>query len=924
MRSLLVCAVAFSLVLSSIAQTTTLAPASTSTIIAPIQAAMHFLPPLTPRLLRPAGVGSLQSSRLDMNLGVLLLSFSDPLDISTFQVGRIGFTDTAQGAVLVPLVPGQDSVLTQSAGNQVILSLSAQRLLELKLNANLLTTLANAFIVIDQGVGTVVGSGLAATGTNGLPVALTTLTADDTPPFLESAAFADVNSSGLQVLLTVSEPLSAQPTVQLVTASTTTLAIVSMTQALSTSGSRVVVSLLLQDPGPVRELLKTAITNAEPIQVTLPSSSLVDPAGNVQAVARSVAADVSRVDVVAPRLLSAEFVFTTGSLDLLFSEVVDAASFAVDELSLSTSTGTPIDMDASILFVDVADARVLILFAPAVLDVLQADLTVTGNRSTIVFTDALLRDLAGNAVQAGNSSITPIADGRAPLVESAVLNFATKQLVLTTSEPLLLSSVNPTALSVRFVGGSLVVVPVAGGNVTYQSALATEIAIAIAPATQRALETAVLNVPGAIVQVINTASFATDVFGSATPGSGLNAVIVASSTAPLLQSAVLRQAVVADQARLTLALTFNEVVVPSVTELPLTFARFTQGVSSTAPVSQAPQQTISLDVSDALPALRAASLTDDVSAIAAGTLVSLQASVLRNAFAIPNAAVTSLPINASTLDLVGPVLEAVSLDLPNKRFVLQYNEPLRSLAFAEARMVLFTVQGQPFNVSITSADITLLASTQAAVAFDETLKTLLTRAIANNTNASVMLTATPSVVADALLNPGLTAANASVLSSVTLIVDVGAPTLEASSFDVAAGIIRLTFTEELFTFALADNGVGLQNTASTLRTGRRRDANDGGSVYYPFQDAVVTQNGREVTVTLGPDDRAVVEAIPSLGSRADNTFLVLQGDIRDAFGNQFAGAGRGQASAVGSVTGVPEEDDDGFWEWYWIASKSAA
>jgi hypothetical protein len=161
---------------------------------------------------------------------------------------------------------------------------------------------------------------------------------------------------------------------------------------------------------------------------------------------------------------------------------------------------------------------------------------------------------------------------------------------------------------------------------------------------------------------------------------------------------------------------------------------------------------------------------------------------------------------------------------------------------------------------------------------------------------------------------------------VSLIVDVGAPTLTASSFDLAEGIIRLTFNEELFTFALAPNGVGLQNAANSQRTGRRRNDEDGsGSVFYPFQDATVTQTGRDVTVMLGPDDRAIIAAIPSLGSEPGNTFLVLEGDIGDAFGNKFAGSGREQAQAVGSVTGAPGNDDDEFWEkWYWIASRLLA
>eukprot|EP00045_Choanoeca_perplexa_P016426 m.222746 g.222746 ORF g.222746 m.222746 type:complete len:1433 (+) comp17256_c0_seq2:277-4575(+) len=897
MRLTAVCALAFSLLLTTVAQTTTLAPS----------------------------VGTLQTSRLDLNIGILLLSFSDPLVINTFQVGRIGFTNTSDGDALVTLVPGQDSVLTQSAGNQVILSLSAQRLLELKLNANLLTTIANSFIVIDQGVSTVVGQSASAAGTNGLPVALTTLTADDSAPFLESAAMADFNNSGLQVLLTVSEPLSSQPSVELASdSSTTTLTIVSMTQALSNNGNRVIVSLVLQDPETVRAVLKAAVTNAEAIQISLPSNSLVDQAGNTQPVARSVAVDISQVDVLSPQLVSAEFIFTTGSLDLLFSEAVDEDSFTLTALSLSTSTGTVIDLATSTLFVDVADERVLVLFEPTTLQVLQADLTITGNHSQIVFTDALLKDLAGNSVRPGNASVVPVADGRAPLVESAVLDFVNEQLLLTTSEPLLLSSVTPSALSIRLVGGSLVLVPFTGANATYLSPLATEIAIAISPATQRELETAIVNVPGAIVQIINTASFATDVFGSATPGSGVNAVVVPATDAPVLQSASLHQAVVADQAQLTLALTFNEVVVPSVTELPLTLTRFTQTVASTSAVAQAPLQTVTLDVSNKLTELRSASLTDDAAAIAAGTLVSLQASLLRNAFGIPNAAVNNIAVNASSLDLLGPVLQRVALDLPNRRFALTYDEPLRRLGFPATRMVLFEVEGQAFNVSVTNDDVSLLGDKEAAVAFGDELEAMLSQAIANNTNATVVLTEAPSVVADVHLNPSLVAANASVLTTVELIVDVGAPVLTSSSFDVAEGVIRLSFNEELFGFVLAANGVGLQNTANTLRANRRRDGDDAG-VFYPLQDALVTQSGRDVIVTLGPDDRAVIEAIPNLGSKPSNTFLVLDGDISDAFGNQFTGAGRGEAQGVESVTGADDDDDDDdFWEWYWIAIVALA
>jgi hypothetical protein len=155
-------------------------------------------------------------------------------------------------------------------------------------------------------------------------------------------------------------------------------------------------------------------------------------------------------------------------------------------------------------------------------------------------------------------------------------------------------------------------------------------------------------------------------------------------------------------------------------------------------------------------------------------------------------------------------------------------------------------------------------------------------------------------------------------------------------YDRERAELQLSFSEPLLA-APQFSRVALQNQGDSLRQpvggiNRRAAAAAaaaGVAVFYPLQDAVIQATANQSTwlVVLGPDDRAIVGSLPNLATRPENTFVVVEGDFTDAFGNRFLGRNRSAALPATEVAGaIAEADADAkdsytdFYRWYWIAS----
>ncbi|EDQ87898.1 uncharacterized protein MONBRDRAFT_26951 [Monosiga brevicollis MX1] len=876
--------------------------------------------------------GSLTFSALDLNTGILQLSFDTDVLASSTDVTQLRLHPSSTSPDDEAFV-GQNQLigpLTQiSSGNNLYCILSATGLLRLKLRPTLAVNDSSTLIEVRSGLVQTLG-GQAASGTDGQRRPFDEFEPDAYPPTALDVTIADGLVGGaLMVTLTLNEPLSAPPALLLEDPSNSslglTLAITGQPTQRITENDRVAWQAALADPTIVRQALRarrTANGDTTPLTtVQVLPGTLTDRAGNTRPQGQTLPARAASVDIDGPRLLTAQLAFASKSLDLLFSEPVQASSVQLDRAVIKLVNNSTFALGPLVEDIAAGDALLILSLTDAAFALLQADYTRTQTPAQLNLTAGFVRDTVGlvfdpsaDPAPGGEmptpfrlANLVPVADSSAPILvrDSGVLDFTQGTLSLTTSQPLVLASIDPSALLVRLVSTDVVDVPVAISAVNYTNAEATALALRLTNSTLHALQLARLRLNNPAWQLVINSVLGTDVFGTATPGTVLALNVVPDAVEPVFTASRLLQSA----SGLVLELTSSEPTLFTVTEAPLAFVLNGVTIPATGRLlalsgANGSSTRFELNVTASAAALRS-QVYANASALVA-LVLSMQEGLSIDAFGNGNAPVDKLPVDASEVDLQGPALTSVLLDVPLERLSLTFDEAVRAdqqTANILELTLTFGSDGVTEMLQLLGRDLTFDQATRGVfVPLPASLAQLLARR-AMNASVAPDLTLTGVVGSDVWGNPTPPTLES---SRVPLLLDSTPPTVLNATYDPSAGLVRITFSEDVMVNGASNaslaSTIALQTSADTTRTTatRRRRASDLPPVYYRLQNATAAiVDGRILEAQLGPDDRALLANVPAFGgAQGQSAFVSVAGPILDAFGNEFAGLPRSSAVAA--------------------------
>ena len=298
---------------------------------------------------------SLDSYGLDLNLGRLLLTFTDIVNPRSFHPGSITIQDEATANISVSL--SSTSITSSMSGYEVVVDIGISDLNAIKFYTSLATNINNTFVTLGaDAVRDLQGSDIIPiTDDNGVRVSY--YIEDTTRPVLESFSL-DLKG---QLLLSFSETvnvsslnvsgitLQSRPTSNLSDISSVRLtdspAYPIGSQSLSENSAFIVIDLGSQDLNEIKRLsdLGTMLSNTF---ISIENGSIVDTV-NIEnlGIYPDQAIMTSRLlpDTIKPELLNFSLDLTQGIFHLTFSETVNASTLNVNGILVQNSSNTFLD-----------------------------------------------------------------------------------------------------------------------------------------------------------------------------------------------------------------------------------------------------------------------------------------------------------------------------------------------------------------------------------------------------------------------------------------------------------------------------------------------------------------------------------------------------------------------------------------------------
>ena len=426
---------------------------------------------------------------LDMNVGILNLTFNEPMDIQSLDARGITFharNNTAVGDLLSYSLTGGTAVVNSADDVLVRITLTATDVDALKAvsyikSANDTHLSMTSITIRDTSRNR--KSVTAIPRTNTLQAAV--FIKDSTPPKL-TAFHLDLDADRL--FLTFDEPVrggnvsfNAASLRRISLASTNATSAVNHTltggQVLTAAdGTKIVIVSLLQ--GDIRSLKVNSL-----LAVSQASTFLTASAGYIQDMARNPANNITNVrasvystDTSLPYLTSWSLDVNVGLLNLTFDDVMNFTTFKGSEVTLQDG----VDAGASVALTDNSKAiapsgyTITVNIAPADLLKLKETGGLTRNLSTSYLTigAAAIDDVEGNDVVAITDGKGLIArdfkpDNTTPSLTNFTISLASGVLNLTFDDTVLATSLNRAGLRLQWRStSSAQSVTLTGGNVS--------------------------------------------------------------------------------------------------------------------------------------------------------------------------------------------------------------------------------------------------------------------------------------------------------------------------------------------------------------------------------------------------------------------------------------------------------------------------
>ena len=404
----------------------------------------------------------------------LILNFDSSVNPSTCIVELLTLQNTSTNAQIDgSLIPDMNGTCMAGASStSVLVMLSDMDWFLLQGNIYLATSSSNTYLSALPGF-LLDTNGIGSAEVSGLQVS--TFTPDSSPPHLFAGGL-DFSMGSLGLIfdkaVTLNTIVPSGITLMFMNTSTNAMDTLTLSGAEQfgyfESGSQIFIALIQSEFFPLK------LTSSEPYTVNIAANTVTSVFGVPNEAQNNIELFNVAPDFDPPLPTEFSLDMNTGTLTITFQEPVGTASNDYD-LSLVYLTGTP-DLDAPIAYnlsnsaltsSDFYSSRLTISLGIEDLNTIKVDSSVCTSISNcfLIANDTSFVDTEGNIAQA---SITPAsvftADSTAPMLLAFTIDLDSGLLALTFTEPLAITTIDLTLISIYGQGGSGTPVNLAGND----------------------------------------------------------------------------------------------------------------------------------------------------------------------------------------------------------------------------------------------------------------------------------------------------------------------------------------------------------------------------------------------------------------------------------------------------------------------------
>ena len=826
---------------------------------------------------------------LDMNIGVIALTFSEPVTVEVFEISELaiqGSSNDSSGAV--PFTGG--TMVAGDSGRLINITLSAFDVNTLKL-APFANSIADSFLTATSGTTrdlALAPNYLKSIFSNSSQMASYYISDMTSPALDEFNLDLDRNT----VELVFEEPMdldrlslngltihSGSPGVPNTTLSSSNI-------FSTTNGEQFSILLDLSEEAIIALKSSNEIgTTTGNTNLEVSSSSAFDIAGN-QLLALDTPVTMLQPDTIRPELESFSLDLTINQLRLTFDDVVSPSTFDPTGITLQgnltrvpgefvtlTSSSTLINPQFGyVLTIDLGTDSENIRLNEAILD--NTFLTMLASTIDDCYGKDVIAITDGKALEAANVTF----DLRRPEINAFDLDLDSGRLSLEFSDSIRTSSLNEGGFTLQnaalSASGNLYTLTGSDSVISDGTTITLEITNTDLNAI-KSIRSLASSANNTFLTVDSNA--ATDVSGNRVQdilnGQGINVrSFTPDNTVPVLRTFIL------DLDSGTVQLNFTEVIDPlsvdpseiaiqDVRDARITRATTVDLTGSTL-ADNMPSSSLELQLS--VPVIRQLTFAE----FPENTYVILTSASATDMAGNPVAPVSSdFAVQASEVidDLSSPVLEAFNVDLGLGTVTLDFSKPI---LISSLQLSLATLQNHDTtpSESFLLTDATTESGDGSVIVLD--LSYIQANILRDLTTFGTSMSDTYLNVLAGLaedLNVRLTAAT--LLQVRDILPDTVAPRVSTFVLDLNTGYINLTFDEPLTSFSA--NGISIQNSDS-----------QGDSTVQLFNSTVVSQSDNVVAIELNLSDLDALNEALDLATSNETTYLVLtSGAAADALNN---------------------------------------
>ncbi|GBG30598.1 Beta-hexosaminidase subunit beta [Hondaea fermentalgiana] len=695
------------------------------------------------------------SANLDLNNGTVLVMFSEFVNATTWDVGRISlssgdFNETLDEATLIDT----------DFGDSIALLLAEEH------RAHITAQVASengVFLTLTSGfVQDFAGNNLTAISNQAIGKL------DDTtePTFI--SADLDLNNGTLMVLFSEFVNSTTWDFSQISLASGDLNAPLDGATLIDTGFGDFLVLLLAEEH---RAHITAQVANENGVFLTLSSGFVQDFAGNsLTAVSNQTIEKLD--DTTEPTFISADLDLNNGTLVVLFSEFVNASTCDISQISLASGSFN-VTLNGAVLIDTGFGEQVVLQVTEEHRAAVTAEVAA-GSDVVVALTSKFVQDFAGNSVvAANNASITKVNDTTQPMYTSADLDLNNGTIVVMFSE-----FVNASTWDFRRIllasGGFNVALD---GAIPIDTGFGEQVVLQVTEEHRAAVTAEVA--AGSDVLVTLTTGFVKDFAGNdADAVSDQNATLAMDDTAPTFVEAGL------DLNNGTLMVMFSEFVNASTwdfSRISLASGGFNVTLNGAVLVDSGFDEHVVLQITEE----HRASITAERSA-GYDVLITLSMGFVQD-FAKNDADAVSDEIVGTKDDKTAPSFASVNLDLNNGILTLVWDEIVNASTWTEDRVSLAS---GGFNASILGSILLENVWTNTVtLQLPEVQRAAITAEVA--TSSDVFITLAAGFVQDFAQNDAVGASN----ELVTKVDDTTSPEFVSAGVDLNNGTFMVLFSE---------------------------------------------------------------------------------------------------------------------------------